>query len=92
MTRWVQKAQALSGATVHLWTPEVAMRIEAGELGIAEIKAYIAYLEAENHRLNRELSKYKRLWQARNASAFSTSTSTSGITLGTSTQREVTVE
>lgn len=64
MTRWVQKIQTLSGTTTHLWSPEIAARIGAGELGIAEIKAYIAYLESENHRLNQELSKYKRLWQA----------------------------
>lgn len=60
MTRWVQKTQTLSGTTTYRWSPEIAARLEAGELGIAEIKAYIAYLESEN----RELSKYKRLWQA----------------------------
>ena len=60
MTRWVQKIQTLSGTTTYLWSPEIAARIGADELGIAEIKAYIAYLESEN----RELSKYKRLWQA----------------------------
>ena len=64
MTRWVQKIQTLSGTTAHQWSPEIAARLAAGELGIAEIKAYIAYLESENHYLNRELSKYKRLWQA----------------------------
>lgn len=64
MTRWVQEIQTLSGTTTHQWSPEIAMRLEAGELGIAEIKAYIAYLESENQYLNRELSKYKRLWQA----------------------------
>lgn len=64
MTRWVQEIQTLSGTTTHRWSPEIAMHLEAGELGIAEIKAYIAYLESENHCLNRELSKYKRLWQA----------------------------
>lgn len=60
MTRWVQEIQTLSGTTTHRWSPEIAARIGAGELGIAEIKAYIAYLESENHCL----SKYKRLWQA----------------------------
>lgn len=60
MTRWVQKTQTLSGTTTYRWSPEIAARLAAGELGIAEIKAYIAYLESEN----RELSKYKRLWQA----------------------------
>ena len=64
MTRWVQKIQTLSGTTTYLWSPEIAARIGAGDLGIAEIKAYIAYLESENHCLNRELGKYKRLWQA----------------------------
>lgn len=46
------------------WSPEIAARIRAGDLGIAEIKAYIAYLESENHCLDQELNKYKRLWQA----------------------------
>ena len=64
MTRWVQEIQTLSGTTTYLWSPEIAARIETGDLGIAEIKAYIAYLESENHCLSQELSKYKRLWQA----------------------------
>ena len=64
MTRWVQKTQTLSGTTTYMWSPEIAMRLGAGDLGIAEIKEYIAYLESKNHCLNRELSKYRRLWQA----------------------------
>lgn len=61
MTRWVQKNPNVER---YDWSPEIATRIGAGDLGIAEIKAYIAYLESENHCLNQELSKYKRLWQA----------------------------
>ena len=61
MTRWVQKNPNVER---YDWSPEIAARIGAGDLGIAEIKAYIAYLESENHCLNQEMSKYKRLWQA----------------------------
>ena len=61
MTRWVQK---IPNVERYDWSPEIAARIRAGDLGIAEIKAYIAYLESENHCLDQELNKYKRLWQA----------------------------
>lgn len=64
MTRWVQRIQTPSGTTTYLWSPEIAARIGADELGIAEIKEYIAYLESKNHDLDRELSKYRRLCQA----------------------------